>query len=118
MFPPNDRVSQESLDVSYYHRWEESKLTRSELIDVLASRQKHLVPSDAALGVMCLLRMLGDALAAGNRIEVRGFGVFSTRYRPPRMSRNPKTGNPVALPGRHAVHFKPGNLLRNVLSMG
>lgn len=92
-------------------------MTRSELIEVLANRQAHLLPADVALGVMCLIGMLSDALATGNRVEVRGFGVFSTRYRPPRLSRNPRTGAPIALPARHAVHFKAGNLLRDVFSI-
>ena len=48
----------------------------------------------------------------GERIEIRGFGSFSLHYRAPRMGRNPKTGEAVALPGKHVPHFKPGKALR------
>ena len=54
----------------------------------------------------------GHALAGGDRIEIRGFGSFSLHFRPPRMGRNPKTGDAVALPGKHVPHFKPGKELR------
>ena len=55
---------------------------------------------------------MGDALADGERIEIRGFGSFSLHFRPPRIGRNPKTGDSVALPGKHVPHFKPGKELR------
>ena len=50
-------------------------------------------------------------------IEVRGFGSFALHYRPPRMGRNPKTGEAVALPGKHVPHFKPGKELRERVNM-
>ena len=59
-----------------------------------------------------LLDLMGNSLAAGERIEIRGFGSFSLHYRPPRMGRNPKTGEAVALSGKHVPHFKPGKELR------
>jgi integration host factor subunit beta len=52
------------------------------------------------------------ALSHGERIEVRGFGSFALHYRPSRIGRNPKTGEAVALPGKHVPHFKPGKELR------
>ena len=87
-------------------------MTKSELIDRLAENQKHLHHLDVELGVKCILEQMSAALAAGDRIEVRGFGSFSLHYRAPRMGRNPKTGDPVALPGKHVPHFKPGKALR------
>ena len=60
--------------------------------------------------------MMGGALASGERIEIRGFGSFSLHYRPPRRGRNPKTGDSVALPGKHVPHFKPGKELREKVS--
>jgi len=83
-------------------------VTKSELIAILAARNLQLPFSDTVLGVNSLLETLSDALATGGRVEIRGFGSFSTRYRRPRMSRNPKTGETVALPGRYALHFKAG----------
>ena len=55
---------------------------------------------------------MSDALSSGRRIEIRGFGSFSLHFRPPRMGRNPKTGEPVSLDGKYVPHFKPGKELR------
>jgi len=87
-------------------------MTKSELIEILTQRQGHLKADDVDLAVKSLLEMMGSALADGERIEVRGFGSFSLHYRPPRTGRNPKTGEAVALPGKHVPHFKPGKELR------
>ena len=87
-------------------------MTKSELIELLARRQPHLKADDVDLSVKSLLQMMGTALAEGDRIEVRGFGSFSLHYRPPRTGRNPKTGDTVALAGKHVPHFKPGKELR------
>lgn len=87
-------------------------MTKSELIELLARRQPHLKADDVDLSVKSLLQMMGMSLAEGDRIEVRGFGSFSLHFRPPRTGRNPKTGDAVALPGKHVPHFKPGKELR------
>ena len=87
-------------------------MTKSELIDRLAEQQDHLHHLDVELGVKTILEQMSASLASGERIEVRGFGSFSLHYRAPRMGRNPKTGEPVALPGKHVPHFKPGKGLR------
>jgi integration host factor subunit beta len=87
-------------------------MTKSELIDELAENQKHLKHEDVELAVKSILEQMSAALAEGDRIEIRGFGSFSLHYRAPRMGRNPKTGEAVALPGKHVPHFKPGKLLR------
>jgi len=91
-------------------------MTKSELIEILARRQSHLKAEDVDLAVKSLLEMMGGALASGDRIEIRGFGSFSLHYRPPRLGRNPKTGDSVALPGKHVPHFKPGKELREKVS--
>ena len=88
------------------------QMTKSELIELLARRQPHLKADDVDMAVKTLLQMMGAALAAGERIEIRGFGSFSLHFRPPRTGRNPKTGDAVALPGKHVPHFKPGKELR------
>ena len=87
-------------------------MTKSELIDLLASQQQHLAHADVELAVKTILEQMSQSLASGERIEVRGFGSFSLHYRPPRMGRNPKTGAAVALPGKYVPHFKPGKTLR------
>ena len=91
-------------------------MTKSELIEILSQRQAHLKGEDVDLAVKALLEMMGGSLAAGERIEIRGFGSFSLHYRPPRLGRNPKTGESVALPGKHVPHFKPGKELRERVS--
>ncbi|AXI83207.1 integration host factor subunit beta [Xylella taiwanensis] len=91
-------------------------MTKSELIEILAKRQAHLKSDDVDLAVKSLLEMMGEALSEGDRIEIRGFGSFSIHYRPPRCGRNPKTGESVALPGKHVPHFKPGKELRERVS--
>jgi integration host factor subunit beta len=87
-------------------------MTKSELIESLALRQKHLAANDVELAVKSVLEQMSHSLSSGERIEIRGFGSFSLHYRPPRMGRNPKTGDSVALPGKHVPHFKPGKELR------
>ena len=59
-----------------------------------------------------LIEQMSLSLSTGNRIEIRGFGSFSLHYRPPRMGRNPKTGEAVALAAKYVPHFKPGKELR------
>lgn len=88
-------------------------MTKSELIEVLADEQSHLAYKDVELAVRCVLEQMSNALASGDRIEIRGFGSFSLHYRPPRIGRNPKTGDSVALAGKHVPHFKPGKELRD-----
>lgn len=91
-------------------------MTKSELIEILSRRQPHLKAEDVDLAVKSLLEMMGGALAGGDRIEIRGFGSFSLHHRPPRLGRNPKTGESVALPAKHVPHFKPGKELRERVS--
>ncbi|HLU06944.1 MAG TPA: integration host factor subunit beta [Woeseiaceae bacterium] len=87
-------------------------MTKSELIEILSRKQSHLPAKDVELAVKSLLEQMSNALADGRRIEIRGFGSFSLHYRPPRMGRNPKTGEAVALAGKYVPHFKPGKDLR------
>lgn len=88
-------------------------MTKSELIEVLAYKNSNLPFRDVELAIKTLLEHMSEALASGERIEIRGFGSFSLHYRPPRMGRNPKTGEAVALTGKYVPHFKPGKELRN-----
>jgi len=87
-------------------------MTKSELIELLAEKQEHLPARDVELAVKTILELMSDALATGERVEVRGFGSFTLHFRQPRQGRNPKTGEQVTLPGRHVPHFKPGKELR------
>jgi integration host factor subunit beta len=87
-------------------------MTKSELIEVIAKEQSHLAYRDVELAIKCMIEQMSQALASGDRIEIRGFGSFSLHFRPPRPGRNPKTGESVALAGKHVPHFKPGKELR------
>ena len=93
-------------------------MTKSELIEIIERKQKHLPAKDVELAVKHLLEIMSDSLSGGNRIEIRGFGSFSLHYRPPRLGRNPKTGEAVALSGKHVPHFKPGKDLRERVNEG
>ena len=90
----------------------ERSMTKSELIELIAAKQGHLPAKDVELAVKQILEIMSDALAQGQRIEIRGFGSFSLHFRPPRQGRNPKTGETVALAGKYVPHFKPGKDLR------
>jgi integration host factor subunit beta len=87
-------------------------MTRTELIDRIRHGQPHLNQEDAELAVKTMLDQMSNALAHGQRIEIRGFGALSLRRRASRVGRNPKTGASVALPERHVPYFKPGKELR------
>jgi len=87
-------------------------MTKSELIARLAERNPRLVARDADEAVNTMLDAMTDALGGGQRIEIRGFGSFALNYRPPRVGRNPKSGDRVQVPGKHVPHFKAGKELR------
>ncbi|SUZ99963.1 uncharacterized protein METZ01_LOCUS52817 [marine metagenome] len=88
-------------------------MTKSELTEMIAHKQDHLPSKDIELSIKHILSLMSDSLASGNRIEIRGFGSFSLHYRAPRIGRNPKTGEAVALSGKFVPHFKPGKNLKN-----
>jgi len=94
------------------------KITKSEMIEVLSERLQHLPAKDVELAVKTILEQMSNSLSSGRRIEIRGFGSFSLHYRPPRMGRNPKTGDSVALSGKYVPHFKPGKDLRERVNEG
>ena len=87
-------------------------MTKSDLIARIAAAQNQLPVRDVELAVKLLLGYMTSALVENERIEIRGFGTFSLRYRAPRQGRNPRTGETIALAGRHVLHFKPGKELR------
>lgn len=87
-------------------------MTKSDLIAQLAERFPQLVAKDADLSVKMILAAMEEALAQGDRIEIRGFGSFSLNYRPPRVGRNPKSGDKVEVPEKWVPHFKAGKELR------
>ncbi|MDB2385735.1 integration host factor subunit beta [Shewanella sp.] len=87
-------------------------MTKSELIEKLATRQSQLSAKEVENVIKEMLEQMADTLEGGDRIEIRGFGSFSLHYRAPRTGRNPKTGTSVELEGKYVPHFKPGKELR------
>ncbi|HTY04071.1 MAG TPA: integration host factor subunit beta [Rhodocyclaceae bacterium] len=87
-------------------------MTKSELIARLAERFPQLVAKDADFAVNVILDAMTAALSRSDRIEIRGFGSFALNYRPPRVGRNPKSGDKVHVPAKYVPHFKAGKELR------
>ena len=73
---------------------------------------------DIELSVKTIINCMTRALSAGERIESRGFGSFSLRYRRPRIGRNPKSGIKVQINERYVPHFKPGKNLKKRVNQG
>ncbi|HTN31155.1 MAG TPA: integration host factor subunit beta [Pseudomonas sp.] len=79
----------------------------------MVTQQGQLSSKDVEQAIKNMLEQMSEALATGERIEIRGFGSFSLHYREPRVGRNPKTGQSVSLDGKFVPHFKPGKELRD-----
>lgn len=92
-------------------------MTKSELIAALAARYSQLAARDTDYAVKTVLDAMTQALAEGQRIEIRGFGSFSLSERAPRVGRNPKSGEQVLVPGKQVPHFKAGKELRERVDM-
>lgn len=90
-------------------------MTRSDLVARLAERFGQLTHRDTESAVKIVLDAMSDALARGHRIEIRGFGSFSINRRPPRVGRNPRSGEQVVVPEKLVPHFKPGKALREAV---
>ena len=87
-------------------------MTKSELIERISTKNPQLPLRDIEEATKLVFNCMIQALEKNERIEIRGFGSFSLRYRKPRDGRNPKTGSKVALLGKYVPHFKPGKELR------
>jgi integration host factor subunit beta len=87
-------------------------MVKSELIQKLAGRQNSLLLKDIELAVNHILERMSGSLCRGDRIEIRGFGSFAPRYRPPRRAHNPRTGERVFTNAKYTPHFKPGKEMR------
>lgn len=87
-------------------------MTKSELVDIIAETQEQITRREAEVVVNTIFSAISTALASGDRVELRGFGSFTTKRRNARIGRNPKTGTSVAVPAKVVPHFKPGKELR------
>ncbi|MGI4852273.1 MAG: integration host factor subunit beta [Janthinobacterium lividum] len=91
-------------------------MTRSELVQKLIQTNPELKMAQAEKSLDIILDEIISALAKGNRVELRGFGVFSTRERDPRIGRNPRTGQPVNVKSKNVPFFKAGKELQERLN--
>jgi integration host factor subunit beta len=90
-------------------------MIKSELIKRVRARNPHLYERDVGHVVNAMLEGIVSALAHGDRVELRGFGAFIVKARPPRTGRNPRTGEQVAVDKKYVPAFKPGKDLRERL---
>lgn len=91
-------------------------MTRSQLVARLVERNPHLMTRDAERVVATVFDEISDALARGERVELRGFGAFSVKRREARQGRNPRTGETVDVGVKNAPYFKTGKELRDRLN--
>ena len=92
-------------------------MIRSELVARIATRNPHLYAKDVEWVVDAILDRMADALADGDRVELRDFGAFAVRDREARTGRNPRSGRMVAVAAKRSVHFKPGKAMRARLNL-
>jgi integration host factor subunit beta len=88
------------------------QMIRSELVSNLAIKHPQFTASDVELAVKTIMDSLVNRLAQGDRVELRGFGSFSSYTRPPRLGRNPRTGEIVPVPEKRVLYFRQGTELR------
>lgn len=93
-------------------------MIKSELIQEIAMRHPHLFQRDVERIVNTIFEEITNAMAEGNRVELRGFGAFSIKQRDARMGRNPRTGDPVPVDAKRVPFFKTGKELRDRLNGG
>ncbi len=91
-------------------------MIKSELITRLVEANPHLYQRDVERIVNTIFEEITNALAEGNRVELRGFGAFSVKHRPSRIGRNPRTGETVSVPEKYVPYFKTGKDLRERLN--
>ncbi len=93
-------------------------MIKSELIQLIAQKNPHLYHRDVERIINTVFDHITDALANGDRVELRGFGAFSVKERQARHGRNPRTGNTVAVEAKRVPFFKTGKELRERLNPG
>lgn len=91
-------------------------MIRSELIQKIAEENPHLYQRDVERIVNTIFDEIVEAMARGDRVELRGFGAFSVKKRDARVGRNPRTGDAVDVEEKHVPFFKTGKLLRDRLN--
>ncbi len=93
-------------------------MIRSELVQTLAAENPELRADDVELAIDTFFEEIAAQLESGGRVELRGFGAFSTRQRAARKGRNPRTGESVEVHAKSVPYFKPGKEMRARLNVG
>lgn len=91
-------------------------MTKSELIKKLSTKYPSLKEKEIEDLVALILNEISEALANGDRVELRGFGAFSIRKRKPRTARNPRTGEQVQVGERNSIYYRPGKELKDLVN--
>jgi integration host factor subunit beta len=91
-------------------------MTKSVLIEKVSEKIGSLTQKQTEIVIETIFDAMKDALAKGEKIEIRGFGNFRPKNRRPRIARNPKTGESVNVPGKKVLHFKVGKELREAMN--
>jgi len=105
-----------SYSIAVESNWEDGDVIRSELIQIIADENPHLYQRDVERIVNTVFDEIVEAMARGDRVELRGFGAFSVKSRDARIGRNPRTGDAVAVEAKAVPFFKTGKLLRDRLN--
>ena len=91
-------------------------MNKSDLVIKISRKQAHLKRVDVEEATDQLTGFISNALSRNNRIEIRGFGTFSTRKRGARLARNPKTGSSIAVNSKFHPYFRASKLLRQLVN--
>jgi len=87
-------------------------MNKSDLIKNISLKIGKVKKNDTEEAVNLLIRSISDALLEKNRVEIRGFGTFSSRHRSVRLARNPKTGTSITVGSKFYPYFRPSKLLK------
>jgi len=87
-------------------------MNKSDLIKNISFKIGSLKKTDTEEAVNQLINLISDSLLKKNRVEIRGFGTFSSRYRSVRLARNPKTGTSITVGSKFYTYFRPSKLLK------
>ena len=93
-------------------------MIRSELIQIITDQNPHLYQRDVERIVNTVFDEITNAMANGDRVELRGFGAFSVKRRDARVGRNPKTGDEVPISPRRVLTFRPSHLMKDRVAGG
>ena len=87
-------------------------MNRSDLLDNISKKVVNIKRSDIEESVNHLISIISNTLYEKNRVEIRGFGTFSSRFRSIRLARNPKTGTSITVDSKFHIYFRPSKLLK------